>query len=85
MDLNELKEIIENEGGKIVIVEDGTPRMVIMAFEEWQKKRGGAWRSGQSAPRIRAEQPRASESEPQPMVGEDRAAGGELTIDDLPL
>ena len=34
MDLDEIKKIIENEEGKVVIVENGKPTIVISKFEE---------------------------------------------------
>ena len=38
MDLNEIKKIIENDGGKFIIVENGKPIMVITSFEDYQNK-----------------------------------------------
>ncbi|MCD5397071.1 MAG: hypothetical protein LRZ96_00570 [Candidatus Pacebacteria bacterium] len=38
MDINEIKKLIEAEGGKFIIVEDGKPTMIIMAFDDYQKK-----------------------------------------------
>ncbi len=37
MDINEIKKLIEIEGGKFVIIEDGRPTIIIMAFDEYQK------------------------------------------------
>ncbi len=34
MNLDEIKKIIENEKGKVVVVENGKPTMVISKFEE---------------------------------------------------
>lgn len=59
MDLQEIKEIIKKEGGKIVIVENDKPQVVIMSFEEWR----GKVRSGQ-----------VSKPNPPPLV-EERAEG----------
>ena len=39
MDLNEIRQFIEEEGGKFIIVEDGKPVMVITSFEEYKKKK----------------------------------------------
>lgn len=39
MDIKELKEIIEKEKGKVVIVEDGKPVMVVMKFEDYMNKK----------------------------------------------
>lgn len=38
MDLNELKEIIELDGGKFIIVENGKPIFVISSFAEYKKR-----------------------------------------------
>ena len=39
MDLNEIKKIIEEEDGKIIIVEDDKPVLVITPFKDYGKKR----------------------------------------------
>lgn len=36
MDLNEIKSLLGNGGGKIVIVEDGKPTLVILSYEEYK-------------------------------------------------
>lgn len=36
MDLNEIKSVLGNGGGKIVIVEDGKPTLVILSYEEYK-------------------------------------------------
>ena len=85
MDLNEIKEIIKREGGKIVIVENNKPQMVIMSFEEWRRGPRPESRLSQSAfqeeraPSVQTEQ--ALRSTP-PRVEEKTE---ELSIDDLPL
>lgn len=38
MDLNEIKNLIETDGGKFIIVEDGKPTVVIISFEEYKKR-----------------------------------------------
>jgi len=40
MDLNEIKKIIEEDGGKIIIVENGEPVMVVSSYAEYKKGRG---------------------------------------------
>ena len=37
MDLNEIKKIIEEDGGKIIIVENGEPVMVVTSFADYKK------------------------------------------------
>ena len=39
MDLNEIKKLIEEEGKKIIIVENGEPIMVITSFADYTKKK----------------------------------------------
>jgi PHD/YefM family antitoxin component YafN of YafNO toxin-antitoxin module len=39
MDIKELKEIIEKEKGKIIIVENGKPVIIAMSFEEYMSKK----------------------------------------------
>ena len=38
MDINEIKKIIEADGGKFIFVENGTPTMVICSFEDYKKR-----------------------------------------------
>ncbi|MBI2625328.1 MAG: hypothetical protein HYW70_03270 [Candidatus Nealsonbacteria bacterium] len=38
MDLNEIKDIIEVDGGKIIIVENGKPTLVVAGFDEYKVK-----------------------------------------------
>ena len=38
MDLNEIKKIMEADGGKFIIIEDGKPVIVVMSFEEYKSK-----------------------------------------------
>ncbi len=38
MNISEIRQLIENEKGKIIIIEDGKPVMVIMSFEEYLEK-----------------------------------------------
>jgi len=38
MDFQELKDIIQRDGGKVIIVENDKPQFVVMSFEEYNKK-----------------------------------------------
>ena len=38
MDLEELKRIVSEDGGKIVVVEQGKPIMVVVSYEEYTRK-----------------------------------------------
>jgi len=39
MDLNEIKKLIETEDGKIIIVENGEPVMVVISFADYMKNK----------------------------------------------
>jgi len=69
MDLNEIKNLIEIDGGKFIIVENGKPTMVVVGFEEYKKKLTGKG----SNPRF-VSHPVAKELQSE-----------ELKLDDLPL
>ncbi len=55
MDLEEIKKLIEEDGTKLIIVEQGRPVMVITSFEEYKKKKG--------EPAPKKEKPAVSEEE----------------------
>ena len=75
MDLNQFKDIIEKDGGKIVIVENDKPTMVVMSFEEYVKQKE------QPKPSL---QTQAKEMPPATAESEREWRDG-LTIEDLPL
>ncbi|HCM36824.1 MAG: hypothetical protein A3J30_00585 [Candidatus Wildermuthbacteria bacterium RIFCSPLOWO2_02_FULL_47_9c] len=89
MNLHEIKDIIKREGGKIIIVENDKPEVVIMSFDEWRgekrQERGNAPRTEQPPAQQEPAQTMSSKqvSSSAPPPGEERL--GELTIDDLPL
>jgi len=39
MELNEIKKIIEEEGGKIVLAQDNGPTLIIMKLEDYRNKK----------------------------------------------
>lgn len=89
MDLNQFKDIIEKGGGKIVIVENDKPTMVVMSFEEYVKQLGGKSIATMpsAAPK---EQPRPLSSAqaaemPSAAAESEREWREGLTIEDLPL
>jgi len=49
MDLNEIKKMIEEDGGKIIIVENGEPIMVITSFADYTKKKLPAEKKAEKA------------------------------------
>lgn len=87
MNLNEIKEIIQREGGKIVIVENDRPQLIIMSFEEWrgrsaQNPKGSEVSPPQSSKAGLNGEPRVNSYSP-PRAENAQSEG--LTIDDLPL
>ena len=74
MELNEISELIEQDGGKFIIVEEGRPSLVIMDFDEYRKKISNQVKSNPE--RIPEEIPPES---PQDLGTE------EVNIEDLPL
>ena len=69
MDLNEIKNLIEIDGGKFIIIENGKPAMVVVSFEEYKKKLTGQKKHSQP---FNNPAPKELQSE-------------ELKLDDLPL
>ena len=71
MDFNEIKNLIQQEGGKIIIVENGRPVMVVLSFEDFKARN--------SNKKIQAQAPLLQEPQ------NNNENEEELTIDDLPL
>ena len=69
MDFEELKNLIQQEGGKIIVVENGKPVMVVLSFEDFKARNNKNIQAQAAAPVPQEE-----------LQGEE-----ELTIDDLPL
>lgn len=70
MDLNEIKKLLGKEGGKLVIIEDGKPTMVVYSYETYSD-------SG-----VEKEEVTYNEIPQQP---QEEISNDELTIDDLPV
>lgn len=69
MDLKEIKKIIEEEGGKIIVTSEEGPSLVIMSLEDYRGKKGAKVENKvEAAPAV----PRELEAE-------------SLKIDDLPF
>ncbi|MBI4138299.1 MAG: hypothetical protein HY482_01755 [Candidatus Wildermuthbacteria bacterium] len=69
MDLKEIQKLLGDGGGKVVIVENGNPVMIILPYKAFQEKVG-------DTPPVSS-----YEREEQSILPE----SGELTLDDLPL
>lgn len=80
MDFQELKDIIQRDGGKIIIVENDKPQLVVMSFEEYKKKRS----QGPPPLEATASQSRSVQKNDDLAVVQERERE-ELTIDDLPI
>ncbi|MBI2577387.1 MAG: hypothetical protein HYV77_00925 [Candidatus Wildermuthbacteria bacterium] len=76
MDINEIKQLIQKDGGKFIVIENDIPLLVIMSFDEYKKKINMV--AQQSNPQYPATSPPGNVTE-RPRRTE------ELTIDDLPL
>ncbi len=76
MDLNEIKKLIEEDGGKIIIVENGEPVLVVTSFNDYKAARVPRVKP-EARPKERAE--RAVKPLPPELNGE------ELKIEDLPF
>lgn len=84
MNFQELKDIIQRDGGKIIIVENDKPEFVVMSFDEYRTKVKGL----APGPRGIAASPRPQSLSDSfdgraPEARNDERSG--LTIDDLPL
>ena len=82
MDFKQIKDIIEKDGGKIIIVENDKPTMVVMSFDEYKGKAGQ--RNPAAVPPSPSEGHNEQKGNPfmPDMEGQEKE---ELTIDDLPL
>ncbi len=70
MDLNEIKKLIEEDGGKIIIMENGEPVMVVTSFADYRK--------GRAKPEHK---PKEKDQKPLPP----ELSSEELKIEDLPF
>ncbi len=70
MDLNEIKKLIEEDGGKVIIVENGEPVMVVTSYADYKK--------GRAKP-----EPKPKEKNIKPLPAE--LSAEELKIEDLPF
>ena len=72
MELNEIKNLIEIDGGKFIIVEDGKPVMVVISFEDYKNRLIG-----------KKVNPTFVRKEPKPLPKE--LESEPLKLEDLPL
>ena len=70
MDLNEIKQLLTEEGGKIIVVENNKPIFVVVSYEEYK---------GRKIPAVQPEISEQKKETSQPV------SSRELTLDDLPI
>ena len=76
MDLNEAKKLVNCQGEKVVLVEDGNPTMVLLSYEDYRKlSSNGGEDSQQKIFDVPSESP----------VEAQQDSEGELTLEDLPF
>ena len=91
MDLNEISEIIAEDGGKFIIVENGKPVLVIVGFNEYKEKisaQGGFTSGGKKNPGNKEiDKPNLPEKNPEEGIQPEAMSeqNDEVDIDDLPL
>lgn len=77
MDFNEIKKLIDEDGGKIIIVENGEPAMVVVSFADYKRGRAKA-----------TPLPKEKDQKPLPVDEQDlppELMSEELKIEDLPF
>ncbi len=72
MDLNEIKKLIEEDGGKIIIVENDEPVLVIISFDDYKRMKAKPEKAKERVERA-----------PKPLPPELNSE--ELKIEDLPF
>ena len=77
VDLNEIKKLIEEDGGKIIIVENGEPVMVVISFADYRKGKAKSVPS----PKEKNSKPLSADRQALPQ----ELAQEELKIEDLPF
>jgi len=86
MNLNEIKDIIEKDGGKIIIVENDKPLLVVMSFDEYKGYKGSLEQKNNPGLSVPSKPDGKAEQKQAPFMQEIRdEEPEELTIDDLPL
>jgi len=75
VEFEEIKKIIEIEGGKFIIVEEGKPVMVILSFEDYKKRIKG----------LDQPKPQKAQTEKTQKTLPPELANYELKIEDLPF
>ena len=75
MDLKEIKQLMEDGGGKIIIVENDKPTIIVMSYEEYAQR-------SHAKPVFTEKKENELMSIP---VQNEQNSEKELTIDDLPL
>ncbi len=84
MDLNEIKKLIEEDGAKFIIVENGEPVMVVTSFNDYKKGRAKPVPSFKERAE-RTPKPLSVDRQALPQELAQELAQEELKIEDLPF
>jgi hypothetical protein len=83
MDLNQIKKIIDKEGGKVIIVENDQPILVISKIEGENQQKLSFDKNKQEVQRIFSQNKEISQSTE--LLAKEELPTEELTVEDLPF
>lgn len=83
MDLNQIKKIIDREGGKVIIVENDQPILVISKIEGEHQQKLSFDKSKQETQRVFSQNKEISQSTE--LLAKEELPTEELTVEDLPF
>lgn len=86
MDLNEVKNLISNEGERVILVENGEPTVVLMSFGDYKKMAGLNPERQKNLFEAKESQTQKEKAEEAEKVEElKQELNRELTLEDLPF
>jgi len=75
MDLNEAKKLVNGQGERVILMEEGSPTMVLLSYEDYKKISNGD-----------NSQANLSDNVPKEVVDEvNESSENDLTLEDLPF
>ncbi|GEM_PF-868862 len=83
MDLNQIKKLIDKEGGKVIIVENDEPILLISRIEGEHQQKMPLERKKQEVRNVFDEKERINQSTE--MLAKEELPAEELTVEDLPF